>query len=124
MWYAVETAFIDGKHFASRPCFNMNVDLNYKGCQKGICLARHEEAPHNTCETFMEGRIEIHVDWFQTKEQAMKFCDGTLTYIYHQNVKYRKDIKSHIRSFRNWEAVPVTEGMEPFRGIYENHEMN
>lgn len=122
MWYAVETAFVDGKHLESRPCFDMNVDPDYKGVQSGTTMCSHYEEPCNSRQTFMGGRIEIHTDWFQTKEQAMKFCDGSLTYIVHQRAKYRKDIRSTILSFIKWEAVPVTGDMEPFRGIYQRHE--
>lgn len=119
MWYAVETAFIDGKHFASRPCFDLDAR---PGSVKGICMASHNEQPMNTRETFMDGRIEVHTDWFQTKEQAMKFIDGSLTYVVHLKARYRKDIKSTITSFLKWEAVSVTDSRPPFRGIYEKHE--
>lgn len=121
MWYAVETAFIDRKHFASRPCFDMNVDPKYRGVQPGTCLCEHYEEPHNTVETFMEKRIEIYTDWFQTKEQAMKFCSGLLTYVMHYNTKYRRDINTTLSTFVRWEAVPVTGDMEPFKGVYQYH---
>lgn len=121
MWYAVETAFVDGKHLESKPCFDMNVDPNCRRAQPGTCHRSHDDEPYNSCETFMDGRIEIHTDWFQTKEQAMKFCDGSLTYIVHQDAHYRKSINSTILSFMRWEAVPVTGDMQPFRGIYQKH---
>ena len=124
MWYAVETAFIDGKHFASKPYFDMNVDPDSRGIQPGTCLCRHDEMPHNTCETFMNGRIEIHTDWFQTKEQAMRFCDGSLTYIIHMRDEYRADIKSTLSHFVKWEAVETQGNILPYRGIYQHHKNN
>lgn len=119
MWYAVETAFVDGKHFKSRPCFDMNVDPNTRRCPPGTCLCAHYEEPHNTCETFMEGLIEIHVDWFQTKEQAMKFIDGTLTYVMYYQSEYVPHIKTTLHHFIKWEAVDVTNDRPPFIGIYK-----
>lgn len=118
MWYAVETAFIDGKHFASRPVFDLGAT---PGSWKGICMAGHDEEPMNTREAFMDGRIEIHTDWFQTKEQAMKFMDGSLTYIVHLKACYKKSINSTLTSFMKWEAVDVIDSRPPFRGIYERH---
>lgn len=115
MWFAVETAFIDGKHFASRPFFDMNANMNSKRALPGVCYCKHYEEPHNSSQTFMNGRIEIHTDWFQTKEQAMKFCDGSITYVIH----YRKN-KNSLRDFVKWETVEVQYGMEPFRGIYKD----
>lgn len=112
MWYAVETAFVDGKHLGSRCIFDMKVVPNDM-CRprSGTCARPHNECPGNTCEKFMNGRIEIHVDWFQTKEQAIKFCNGSLTYIVYMDDVHRQFIK--------WEAVEVTGDMEPFRGIYK-----
>lgn len=121
MWYAVETAFIDGKHFASRPYFSMDVDPKANYVQPGTTRNAHSEEPHNSCKTFMDGRIEIHTDWFQTKEQAMKFCDGSLTYVVHYRDYYRWDIKSTLSAFMKWEAVDVSEAYPAFRGIYEHH---
>lgn len=117
MWYAVETVFIDGNHFDSRPCFEMNVDPNYKGVQPGTCLCSHDEEPHNSCQTFLDGRIEIHLDWFKTKEQAMRFIDGSLTYVIH----YENNNKSRFLSFLKWEVINVTDDIQPWRGIYEAH---
>lgn len=114
MWFAVETAFIDGEHFASRPVFDMNADENSRRALAGVCYCEHYEQPHNSSQTFMNGRIEVRTDWFQTKEQAMKFCEGTITYV----IYYRKE-KNSFRDFIKWEAVEIKEDMKPFRGIYK-----
>lgn len=121
MWYAVETAFIDGKHFASRLCFDPKVESN--GFQPGTCMCGHQEEPHNSCETHMGGRIEIHIDWFQTKEQAKKFAEGQITYRIHKDVAWLPKNQSHISYFRKWEVVLVDKDRPPFIGIYEQHEV-
>lgn len=113
MWFGVETAFVDGKHFASRPLFDQNIDPNEKRVQKGTCYTRAGECPHNSSQSFLGGRIEVRTDWFQTKEQALDFCEGKITYIVHQ--------KAGTYRFLKWEAIPVGNGLEPFKGIYKNH---
>ncbi len=121
MWYAVETAFIDGKHLSSIPLFDPDAGPDPCRVQKGTCLCRHDEEPHNSVQSFLGGRIEIHTDWFKSKEQAKRFIDGSLTYVIHFSDHYHKDINSTIPEFIRWEAVETSDDRPPFRGIYEHH---
>lgn len=114
MWYAVETVFIDGKHFASRLCF----DPKQPG-YAGTCRCRHDEEPMNSCERRFGDRIELHTDWFETPELAEKFKNGAITYehIYHDH--YRKDIRSSIPHFVKRVILDVDEKRaKPWHGIY------
>lgn len=119
MWYAVETGFVEGRHLISRPCFAMDADEDVISPQAGCCARPHYEEPMNSCQTFLGGLVEIHTDWFQTKDQALKFCQGTLTYKVISREHYRADIRTTLRDFVKWEAVEVSEGYEPWRGVYE-----
>lgn len=121
MWFAVETAFVDGKYLDSQPCFDLNLDPNYKGFAPGTTNRAHYEEPYNSCETHMNGRIEIHTDWFQTREQALAFCEGKLTYVIHLGIEYKQAINSDISHFIKWEVVEVKDDIEPYRGIYKRH---
>ncbi len=119
MWYAVETAFINGTQYKSIPCFKKDVDEYGTGIQPGTCMRPHYEEPMNTCQTFLNGIIEIHTDWFQTKEQAMQFINGSLTYVITRREEYRKDINSTLSHFVKWEAVPANGEYLPYRGVYK-----
>lgn len=114
MWYAVEIAFIGGKHYKSRPCFDM------KSCHRrigpGECMAGMDEEPHNMTQTFMNGDIEIRTSWFQTKEQAIQFINGELTYVKHYMVWYDKGIRTMRQRFLKWETVKVSDKFPPFQG--------
>lgn len=122
MWYAVETAFMNGRMLKSVPMFDLKMDENTAGrVIPGTCPLSHDEEPHNTCQKFLNGLIEIHTDWFQTKTQAMQFINGGITYIMHYRAVYRKDIKSTIRTFLKWEAVPALGERLPYKGIYMDH---
>lgn len=74
MWFAVETAFVNGVQYKSVPLFDPKLDSRTisGGTASGTYAAGHHEEPHNTCQTFLKGLVEIHTDWFQTKEQAMR----------------------------------------------------
>ena len=76
MWYAVETAFVDGQLLGSQCCF---VDGDEQS-PVGHCYADRNEEPHNSCQKEFNDRIEIHVDWFETEELAHAFCDGRYEY--------------------------------------------
>lgn len=121
MWYAVETAFVNGKQFKSIPLFEPDADEASGRVLPGTCMAGHNEEPHNTCQKFLKGLMEIHTDWFQTKEQAMDFINGGITYVIHYRAVYKKSIKSTIRTFLNWEAVPAQGEFLPYRGVYKDH---
>lgn len=121
MWYAVETIFMNGTQLKSVPMFNPNANEKSERILPGTCLCGHDEEPHNTCQKFLNGIVEIHTDWFQTKEQAMQFINGGITYIVHYRAVYRKDIKSTIRTFLKWEPVPALGENLPYRGIYKDH---
>lgn len=122
MWYAVETAFMNGRMLKSVPMFDPKTDENTTGrIIPGTCPLSHDEEPRNTCQKFLNGLVEIHTDWFQTKKQAMQFINGGITYIMHYRAVYRKDIKSTIRTFLKWEAVPALGDRLPYRGIYMDH---
>lgn len=112
MWFAVETAFVDGNHLKSIPLF-LDEDTGAR-IQPGTCLCKHYECPGNREEKFLKGLIEIHTDWFQTKEQAHAFINGALTYI----VTMRKDPHGGLADFVKWETVSTSEGYEPWRSIY------
>lgn len=125
VWFAVETAFVGGQHLKSIPMFDQEADqLAYGRLLPGICLAGHDEEPHNTCQTFLKGFVEIHTDWFQTKEEALGFINGQITYIAHYRAKYRPEIKSTIRTFIGWETVSVSNKYPsylPYKGVYMDH---
>lgn len=116
MWYAVESAFIDGKHYVSRCCFTGKQDGH--GFEPGTCARPHYEEPMNSCQSFMGGLIEIRTDWFQTREQAERFCQGTLTYRITCREEYRAGINSTLRHFIKWEAIPVEGDVLPYQGQY------
>lgn len=118
MWYAVETAFVDGKHFGSKCVFSEG-DLS----PVGHCYAGLNEEPLNSCEKKFDNRIEIHFDWFESEKLAKDFCDGKITYIHHYEAYYKKSIKSTLRRFSRREIVNVDEqnGILPYRGIYKDH---
>ena len=83
MWYAVETAFMNGRMLKSVPIFDLKTDENTTGrAIPGTCPLSHDEEPHNTCQKFLNGLVEIHTDWFQTKKQAMQFIKRR-HYLYH-----------------------------------------
>ena len=78
MWYAVETAFIDGRFLGSR-CLFVDGD---ETSSVGHCFANDHE-PVNQCQKEFGDRIELHTDWFESEELAHAFCDGNITYIHH-----------------------------------------
>ena len=97
----------------------MDANENIISPQEGCCPRPYYEEPMNACQTFMGGLIEIYTDWFQTKDQALKFCQGTQTYKITYREHYRADIKSTLRDFVKWEMVDVEGEYEPWRGVYE-----
>lgn len=115
MWYAVETVFIDGKLFGSQCLFDE--DDAVKGC----CYCSHNEEPMNSSHTEFGGRIEIHCDWFETKELAMRFQDGEITYKHIYEAYYKPSIKSTLTQFVKREIVELcgNNGALAHRGIYE-----
>ncbi len=118
-WYAVMTAFIDGKLLESRCCF-INGD-SMVGCQ----IASHSEQPMNqSCKEFF-GRIEINTDWFETPELARAFSEGKITYIHYYDAYYKASIKSTLTQYRSRELVEVCEenGIMPYRGIHKYHKL-
>lgn len=121
MWYAVETAFIKGKQYKSILLFDKNVKSDSRRAQPGTCLADHNEAPHNMSKLFLNNEIEIHTDWFQTKEQAEQFKNGGITYIVHEEVWYDSSIRTVRSRFMHWETVPANGKYLPFHGAYEYH---
>lgn len=121
MWCAVETAFVGGKHYKSRLLFDPNIDENSKGFYPGTFLCDEDEEPGNKCEKFMDGEIEIHTDWFQTKEQAITFVNGSTTYAIHRTFWYNKSTRSIHSNFLKWESVPALGKYLPFRGTVIKH---
>lgn len=119
MWYAVETAFIGGKRYKSRPLFNEKESPGRIG--PGECMAGNDEEPHNMTQTFMDGDIEICTSWFHTKEQAIRFMKGELTYVKHYMAWYDRGIRTMRLQFLKWEAVEVSDKFPSFRGAYEYH---
>ena len=119
MWYAVETVFIDGKYFGSRICFT----IGDKRSPVGHCFADHDEEPHNSCKSEFDNRIEIHVDWFETEDAAIKFSKGEITYIQYYDAYFQNSIKSWRTRYRGRKLVPVDikNGFEPYKGIYEKN---
>lgn len=117
MWYAVETAFINGEHYMSKPCFTGEKDGH--GFEPGTCDRLLTDEPMNSCQTFMGGLIEIRTDWFQTREQALAFVRGSMTYKITRRQYYRADIKSTLSDFMKWEAIEVKRDILPWRGITE-----
>lgn len=61
--------------------------------------------PHNSRQTFMNGLIEIHTDWFQTLEQARQFANSAGTYICHYTDRWSEKCRSRLTSFTKWEFV-------------------
>lgn len=118
MWYAVETAFIDGRFFGSR-CLFVDGD---ETSSVGHCFANDHE-PVNQCQKEFGDRIELHTDWFESEELAHAFCDGNITYIHHYEAYYDKSIKTSRRRFLKREIVTVDEekGLFSHRGIYKDH---
>lgn len=106
MWYGVETAFVDGKHLGSQ-CLFQDKDPG----PVGHCYA-DDPYPVNSCEKHFGGRIEIHVDWFETEELAHKFCNGVITY------RHTYDSWNGRWRFvkRTIENVDPGKGVEPYRG--------
>lgn len=119
MWYAVETAFVDGKVFGSR-CLFVDGD---ETSPMGHCFVDDCEKPFNQCQKEFGGRIEIHTDWFESEELAHAFCDGKITYIHHYEAYYDKPIRTTRRRFLKREIVKIDkeQGIFPYRGIYKDH---
>ncbi|MCC2255683.1 hypothetical protein LKD70_14910 [Ruminococcus sp. CLA-AA-H200] len=117
MWYAVETAFVDGKLLGSHCCFKDDDTTPV-----GHCNASWNEEPYNSCEKKFGDRIEIHVDWFETAELAHAFCDGKVTYITHCNAYYDKSIKTTLTKYHHREIVDVDHTKHyPHRGEVKLH---
>lgn len=121
MWYAVESAFVDGIHHKSRLMFDPNVDEEHPKFYPGTSLCRHDEEPDNCCQTFMDGTIEIHVDWFQTKDQAITFMNGDTTYAIHRTFYYSKKNRTLMSDFLKWESVSVPGRYAPWKGVVIQH---
>lgn len=116
MWYAVETAFIDNKWFGSRCMF----DEENEKSRAGTCMASHDEQPMNRTERFFNNRIEIHTDWFESKELAKAFIAGEITYCHLYHTWYDKRIHSTKQKFIRREIIPVdNETGFPHRGRME-----
>ena len=121
MWYAVETAFVDGQLLGSE-CVFKEGDTSLLG----HCLADLSEEPHNSCEKKFFGRLEIHTDWFESEELAKQFKEGKITYIHHYEAYYKRSINSTLRRFLRREIVEVDEakGYLPYEGIYMDHQID
>lgn len=121
MWYCVETVFIDGKLFGSRCCFDED-----DRSPVGKCYAAETEEPHNSRKEEFGGRIEIHLDWFESRELATDFRDGKITYVHTYESYYKKSINSTLRKFSQRKIVDVCEekGILPHRGIYTDIPIN
>lgn len=118
MWYAVETAFVDGQLLGSNCCF---IDRDEQS-SVGHCFADWNEEPHNSCQKEFNDRIEIHVDWFETETLAHAFCDGKVTYITHYDAYYKKSINSTLRRYRSREIVKVDHKEHfPWRDEVKDH---
>ncbi len=117
MWYAVETVFINGKFFDSKCVFTDD-----ENSPVGHCYCSMDEEPMNRRKTEFGGKIEIHLDWFESKELAKKFCDGEITYMHVYDAYYKKSIKSTLRRFKERKIVKVdpNTGVFPCRGIYKD----
>lgn len=118
-WYAVMTAFIDGKLLESRCCF---IDENSMvGCQ----IASHSEQPMNCSVKEFFGRIQINTDWFESIELAKAFSEGKITYIHHYDAYYKASINSTLTQYRSRELVEVCEekGIMPYIGIHKYHKL-
>lgn len=104
MWYAVETAFIDGKWFGSRCLFD-------KGSSnlKGHCYSSHNVEPMNQCQKLFDNRIEIHTDWFESEQLAEDFVAGKITYQHTYHTWYNPSIKSTLKQFIKREIISVDE---------------
>lgn len=116
MWYAVETVFIDGKLFGSKCAF-----IDGDSSPVGHCYADLTEEPMNQCNSEFDGRIEIHLDWFESEKLAKDFCNGKITYIHYYDGYFENSIKTTLTRFRKREIIPVNEneGILPYRGIYK-----
>ena len=119
MWYAVETVFIDGKHFGSRICFTPGDEKS----PVGHCFADFDEEPHNSCKNEFDNRIEIYTDWFETEDAAIKFCKGEITYIQYYDAYFQNSIRSWRTRYRGRRLLPVDteKGIEPYKGIYDRN---
>lgn len=113
MWYAVETAFIDGEHLGSY-CVFQDGDTG----PVGHCYSK-EKYPINMCEKKFNDRIEIHVDWFESEELAHQFSEGKITYCHifetwkgRQRFIRREILKADQRK-----------GILPYRGIQKVYEL-
>lgn len=115
MWYAVETAFIDGKFFGSH-CLFIDGDTS----PMGHCYASIDEEPMNSCEKKYNNRIEIHTDWFESEDLAKSFRDGKITYIHYYDAYYDKSVKTTFTRFRKRKivSIDVENGIYPYKGIY------
>lgn len=114
MWYAVETVFIDGELF---DIHGFDYDKRH-----GITYAEHDEEPMNKTKRECSDRIEIHTDWFETKELAKGFIDGKITYVHYYDAYYDKSINSTLKKFskRKIVKVDIDNGILPYKGIYKN----
>ena len=115
MWYAVETAFVDGRLLGSECVFQ-------KGDESpvGRCYYDERAEPVNSCEKKFGDRIEIHVDWFESEELAEKFREGLITYRHIYDAYYDNAVKSTRRRFRRREIVDVdpSKGIYPHKGVF------
>ena len=119
MWYATETAFIDGKLFGTR-CLFKEGDTS----AVGHCYCSHNEEPMNEVKYEFGNRIEIHTDWFESEELAKSFCEGKITYKHIYDTYYKPSIRSTLSNFRKREIIEVKDGIEPYRGIYEKNPLD
>lgn len=110
MWYALETVFIDGKLFGSR-CAFIDEDSNPDGDYYVVSFG---------------GRIEILLDWFESKEIAKGFCNGKVTYIHYYDGYFMDSAKTTLKRFSKREIIPVNEneGILPHRGIHKTNMLN
>lgn len=111
MWYAVETTFVDDKLF---DVHGFDYDKRH-----GVCYAKHYEEPMNQTKKECNDRIEIHTDWFETKELAEKFINGEITYIhYYDCYESYFNCKFIKREIVN---VDVDNGILAHKGIYKKN---
>lgn len=121
MWYAVETAFVDGQLLASE-CVFQEGDTS----PLGHCYASLSEEPMNMCEKKFFDRLEIHTDWFESEELAKQFSEGKITYVHHYDAYYSPGIRSTRTRFTKREIVAVDEekGYFPYRGVRQLHKLD
>lgn len=82
MWYATETAFVDGELLGSRIMFTPgSPDTD----PVGKCFSNEKE-PQNSETRLFGDRIEVHTDWFETEEAAQRFVDGEITYVHKYEI--------------------------------------